>query len=145
MKVFIVTEGEYSDYHIVAVFTNEEEAKNFVAALSPDDEPLYETWETGIPEDGLYQKTFTTDLKFSDGSLVNRQEEAQQHPRDWSEGFATYSYPKLPNGQYDHTTVFDVCRGCSVISAEHADKVASEQRQAMLREGYQGFDSKRLR
>lgn len=29
-KVYIVSQGEYSDYHIVKVFANKEDAENFV-------------------------------------------------------------------------------------------------------------------
>lgn len=32
-KVYVVTSGEYSDYHIVAVFTNEEQAEKYADSL----------------------------------------------------------------------------------------------------------------
>lgn len=37
MKVYIVTEGSYSDYHICAVFLSEEEAKIYCAAMHDAD------------------------------------------------------------------------------------------------------------
>lgn len=36
MKVYIVTQGSYSDYHIEAVFTDEEQAKFYCATHSDD-------------------------------------------------------------------------------------------------------------
>ena len=47
MKVFICTSGEYSEYHIDAVFTDEKQAKLFCAAHSDDFySPIIEEWET---------------------------------------------------------------------------------------------------
>jgi hypothetical protein len=37
-KVYIVTEGEYSDYHIIAVFATREEAEKLVKFLNTDAE-----------------------------------------------------------------------------------------------------------
>jgi len=47
MKVYIVTSGDYSDYHIEAVFTNEEQA-NLYCALHAGrwDSPSVEEYET---------------------------------------------------------------------------------------------------
>ena len=44
MKVYIVTEGSYSDYHIEAVFTDEEQAKYYCATHS--DECEIEEYDT---------------------------------------------------------------------------------------------------
>lgn len=47
MKVYICTSGEYSDYHIDAVFTDEEQAKLYCATHSCEcDPPGIEEWES---------------------------------------------------------------------------------------------------
>lgn len=49
MKVYIVTAGDYSDYHIVAVFANQKKAELYCATHNKGDvyEPYYvEEWET---------------------------------------------------------------------------------------------------
>jgi hypothetical protein len=46
MKIYIVTSGSYSDYHIDAVFTDEEQAKLYCAVHDNDyDTPGIEEWE----------------------------------------------------------------------------------------------------
>lgn len=49
MKIYIVTAGEYSDYHICKVFTDKEKAEKYVALqneLNPHDEGWLTEWET---------------------------------------------------------------------------------------------------
>ena len=53
-KVYVVTQGEYSDYHIAAVFTNKDDAVHFCAAYNDKevkewyDDPLeIEEYEVG--------------------------------------------------------------------------------------------------
>ena len=47
MKIYIVTQGEYSDYGICAVFTDEEQAKLYCAVHHSDYEPpQIEEWES---------------------------------------------------------------------------------------------------
>ena len=46
MKVYIVTQGEYSDYHIEAVFTDKEQAKLYCAVHKPTYDPCeISEWE----------------------------------------------------------------------------------------------------
>lgn len=47
MKLFIITSGEYSDYHIDAVFTDEQQAKLYCAIHLDDcNPPGIEEWES---------------------------------------------------------------------------------------------------
>ena len=52
--VYVITAGEYSDYHIMRVYDDEDEAERFVAAwngLNPGygNEASIEDWEVGVP------------------------------------------------------------------------------------------------
>jgi hypothetical protein len=50
MKVWIVTRGEYSDYHIEAVFSTEERADNFARLISSRyEEASAEEWDLDEP------------------------------------------------------------------------------------------------
>ena len=44
MKVYIVTDGSYSDYRIKRVFTNEKEAKKYQSLCDYDNIEIYETF-----------------------------------------------------------------------------------------------------
>lgn len=45
MTVYIVTQGEYSDYQIVGVYDDEDLAKAFAATLNERDDARVEPWE----------------------------------------------------------------------------------------------------
>ncbi len=53
MTVYVVTDGEYSDYHIEAVFTNKEQAEIYAAIYGYNVEE-YETDEIKIDPQELY-------------------------------------------------------------------------------------------
>lgn len=44
MKLYVVTAGEYSDYHICAIFTNKEKAEKYVAIENELNYPYGECW-----------------------------------------------------------------------------------------------------
>jgi hypothetical protein len=47
MKIYIVTAGEYSDYHIVRVFLDKEKAERYISLCGNHyDEPVIEEYET---------------------------------------------------------------------------------------------------
>lgn len=54
-KVWIVTEGSYSDYHIVAVFSSEEKAKEYVETYGEEDSyslgDVIEEWDVDVVDD----------------------------------------------------------------------------------------------
>lgn len=66
MIVYVVESGEYSDYHIDAIFESEQMAKDFVAAGGGDD---YTPWElnTWKPEQGKWEFHFSPET----GSIVS--------------------------------------------------------------------------
>lgn len=84
MKVYIVTSGIYSDYHICAVFDNKESAELYCAVHERDldepsveeydteevkleaNSPVYETWEIEVDRNG---NIVSTEKRFSMNKL----------------------------------------------------------------------------
>ena len=48
MKVYIVTSGFYSDWHIDAVCDDEEKARKICSLIDADDEPYVGVWDTDM-------------------------------------------------------------------------------------------------
>ncbi len=128
-KIFIVTDGAYSGYHIVGVFSSREKAEEFApAAVADIGYATIEEWELDVmPDEGYLQQIFTTRLD-PGGNVIYESDplspETEQRPRDWSESYVWKDSPPY-SGQV---------RGRSVISQEHARKIAVDARQAFLRE-----------
>ena len=61
MKIYIVTAGEYSDYHICEVFLERSEAEKYVAVRVTDD--YYHEDEIYIEEHDTYEGNIETDDK----------------------------------------------------------------------------------
>jgi hypothetical protein len=116
--VYIVTKGDYSDYRIVAVFKSRKEAEDFIGE---DTEPNIEEWTCGEPKEGPNRKVWHVKMDLLSGNFLEKTYTYfTQKPRDWSEGYVNCSY------NYHYAT------GASVISEEHAMKVAIEARQKWL-------------
>lgn len=126
-KIFIVTEGAYSDYHIVGVFSSREKAEECSpAAVAGIAHCWIEEWELdAMPDEGYMQQLFTTTLDVAGNIIYESGSNTELKPRDWSE---SYVWPK------DSPLYAGQVRGDSVISQEHARKIAAEARQAFLRE-----------
>jgi len=142
-SVWVVTQGQYSDYRIVAVFETEAEAKQFTNGFEgADGEHInLDEWSLGPPKEGeFFQVTYGAHIAMSDGHLlayrnlhgmiIEIEECIQMHPRDWSEGKAGVTFWCHENGK--HVSI-DAAGGRSVVSSDHALKVAVEARQAELR------------
>lgn len=123
-KVFVVTQGEYSAYHIVGIFTSREKAlESCPAAASGTDARLEEFELDRIPKDeeGFLQDVFYVCLG-PNGDLTHSMSEAEWLPANYC--------------KVDHTDkdgVFEIYAH-SVVSEEHALKLAAEHRQALLRQ-----------
>jgi hypothetical protein len=122
-KLFVVTSGCYSDYHIVAIFSSREKAEEFAPAASVrgSDAAIEEFIldETGGVS---LQMIYETHVDIDTGESYVGSPGPEERPVGWS-----------------GSTVFDnqfqrIARGSSAISQEHANKVAVECRQAWLRE-----------
>ena len=128
VKVWIVTEGNYSDYHIVRVFSSKEKAEEFLPALRPHHSPYcedawtLEEFEIDAPVKTFVQFVYRRILDLKSGNSpdgLGANGAYNEKPRDWSSG-------QWYRGWMD-------VKGYSVVSQEHADKVAAETRQAALR------------
>lgn len=141
MKVYIVSRGEYSDYQIIAVFLSEGDAKAFVGDAQAADQSIdIEEWDVGIPPGGPMQETFRFAVDIETGNQLTTVSQTgfspdrpqyEQHPKHWSEASVSHYYPL---GAKPGDPCRDMIVGASVVSREHALKVATEGRQAWLRE-----------
>lgn len=61
-KVYIVTDGDYSDYHIVAVFSTEEKAKEYIQTTGKGDD--YVEFEVDVPY-GRKDRVWRIDMSIS--------------------------------------------------------------------------------
>lgn len=118
--IYIVTEGEYSDYGIRGVFSTQAKAQAYVDGNGGDIE------EWGLDEfAGWIKRThFRAKIRLSDGAILqewNYQATADPHKR--SEDVQQWK------GRDD----MQMC-ATSLVSAEHARKLAVEARQNWLRE-----------
>ena len=116
--VYVITDGEYSDYHIVAIFSNKDAAEALIAKIG----------EGGIEEWDLDE--FTPDfLKNHDRWFIRMKKDG------------TAIEAKKENNSYGITTReigFDVNNDiyCSIWakSKEHAIKIAGEKRAQIIAE-----------
>lgn len=127
-KVYIVTSGSYSDYHINCVFRTWEEAEAWVAVRwNPGDYNIGE-WGFDTPNPGgLVGFRVVMDLDSGDVSWGCEDEH---------EGPAYYEARYLPPSEYctfgKQTPSFEVEVMCLARDKEHAVKIASECRRIVL-------------
>lgn len=124
-EVFIVTEGEYSDYGIVAVFLTREEAEDFLYSAHKRVANI-ETWKIGLPKDGsMYRTVYNVflDLVTGDELTAHRHESIELRPENWS-----YVWRNRSDKPYVGAR--------SLVSFDHALKLAAEGRQRVLRDDW---------
>lgn len=127
-NVFVVTQGEYSSYHIVAVFSSKEKAEAFALASTDKDSCVdIEKYELdATDEDGFLQPVFWACVEVKTGSLLHSyQLDAKIKPLRWAQMDAE----AIPRGGQGILTV----AAHSCISQDHANKLALEARQVYLR------------
>ncbi len=118
MKIFVVTEGDYSSYQILGVFSSIEKAREICPAADVDRIEEYEL--DSLDDDERFLETFTAWIDAKTGDLTEQSSRAELHPPNWS-----------------HVDIYNqdsVIVAESVISAAHALKLAIEHRQALLRQ-----------
>ena len=134
MKVYVVTSGQYSDYGIEAMFSTPEKAQAFIAKQDFNEDRGREEWELDEWEHALKTECWETVIKLETGETRNRDTERigtwtrfVPNPR-WTETENTWW--NIP--RYDQPC--DAIRALSVVSQEHATKIAVEARQKWLRD-----------
>ena len=117
-RIYIVTWGDYSGYHIKAVFSTQEKASEFISANCPGEGEI-EDWP--VDEMAGWTKRTVYTCLIPDGKRWTFEVSADPNLR-------VPDPPKcgtLSKGQF---------QGFSFESDEHARKIAVEARQAYLRE-----------
>lgn len=116
MKVYLVFKGEYSDYTCMAVFDNKEQAEQYVKILEKEDYSCIEEHEVNEikPQNMEYRTVYEAVISKDDGSIYN------------------YIY-KNTLVDVSNRTKIENYNKCiivnSIVSKEHARKVAIEQYQ----------------
>lgn len=125
VTVFIIGHGEYSNYQVDGVFSSKEKVNEFLARHVRPESALdesYDVREVVLDEEleKFHLPFYQCNLRISDGAIEYEQDRSPDwHRPDYSEAF-----------KFSDTAVI----GYSVISADHARKVAAEFRQKLLRE-----------
>ena len=122
--------GSYSDYQILGVFTSREKALEFCPALesslADDKKPELEEWDADpVRPEEFIQEAWRVYLNLSDGSLNMESNDPETRIRD-------YSYSAVCPTVYSNND--QLVLGASVVSRDHALKLAVERRQEYLRE-----------
>ena len=124
MKIFAVSSGVYSDYHINAVFSTRELAQAYIAKRGDGLwDPNIEEWKVDEEADFIARPLYWAAVYLKTGDLV------PEHCRtstQWASPSArAYDEPRLV---YTNRIVAG-----SFVSQEHALKLAAEKRQEILR------------
>lgn len=121
--VYVLTSGEYSDYHISGVFSTKKKAERFILNNPTGSYDRYdiEEWELDERQDDTTKTIWCCVLSLKDGTISG----------EWSYELSCKDY-------YTEVKAFRLeVRGCSSVSREHAQKLAIEKRQETLRlEGF---------
>lgn len=141
MDIYIVTEGEYSDYSIRAVFTDKAKAEQYLQNIKlchPHEKSQIEEWSTEEHEE-IARKCWRSEIDLVTGEL----NEVQYHhdgdedgmyysyvmasPTDRVSYLQPMEYPLRYNGHISNYWA------ASLVSQEHANKLVIEARQEFLR------------
>ena len=122
-EIYLITAGEYSDYHIIAVFDNYRLAKNFVDSFKKDgyscDHPRIETWRLNPYKDQLDTKRkpfFVTIDKHGDTTRCEKD----------------VSYDGFGDNGISFTFDKKINVHCFAKDKQHAIKIANEKRTQIL-------------
>lgn len=128
-KVFVVTNGQYSNYRIVGVFSSRDKASELCpAAAGEETSAVIEEWELDqLDEKGFLQAVYWTEIGAKTGTIDSESTgiyspPAEFKPHRWSE-VRLYKLEGYPDKIYAH----------SVVSQEHARKLAIEAHQKYIR------------
>lgn len=122
---YLVTKGCYSDYTVVAVFLDEEEAESYRRDLEETGEDVndVETVPLGRPDDKVPTRCWYARIDCATGAI--------RPPRPYDR-----EYKMAPPGARSDTCVVQAwqpsIRRISYVSQDHANKLAVESRQRWL-------------
>ena len=120
-KIYIVTSGEYSDFHIDKVFSTKKLAHKFIG--NGGEQFSIETWDVDKKSEGKIRQIFEIWIRLDNGELFH---EGNSFLLDEDNKRACWTGITSQHAQ-----------GHSFVSSEHAHKLAVEARQKWLRERYE--------
>jgi hypothetical protein len=135
MTVYVVCSGEYSSYHIDAIFSDVRLAEEFRDKMANStsfehSSPEIEEWELDKEKDARTERTFRASINLETGALEEQTDvEVIKHDK-LSE--VTREYAGI-EGAYGHTE-WRRAIARSTKSQQHANKIVVELRQRWLRE-----------
>lgn len=129
-KIYIVTQGEYSDYRIVAVFLTRADAERYTGGGVGTEEygaPNIEEWEVGPPDPTKWwQRVYYHSLR-PNGDNYHVSMSWEEVRREYTKVTTAPDMDKWGKFPWQHCATAD-----STVSAEHAKKLAVEARQAWI-------------
>jgi hypothetical protein len=144
--VYVVTAGEYSDYEIRAMFSTKELAQAYIDKAQAlkrtdaewdignlywaDDSPSIQEWTLDSERDAENITEWHCGMLLDDGSVVEGPNQTQTFKSRSGNSFVSQFDVKVP--MYKDRPIVRVV---SYKSADHALKLAAEQRQKWLRMG----------
>ncbi len=122
VTVFVVTSGEYSDFHVDAIFSTQAQAEAFI---NKAEDFNIEPWALDEMANVLAQQTYQTAINCKTGDVLQDYTSAiiEIHPPRWAEGRIGV----------DWRSKAEMAVGRSTVSQKHALKIAFETRQKSLR------------
>lgn len=124
MKLYVVTSGSYSDYPINCIFSNKEKADTYASNIY---DGRVEEWN--LDEFAEYEPMMRYTSRISNDGTIQRcaPDKCMGMKNQRADNVIVYTSPdNRPSTYILHTS--------SYISQEHADKLAIEKRQEILRE-----------
>ena len=139
MKIWVITEGTYSDYHVVGLASTLKKA-SWISSKIDDTNPPF-CMEVDYLADIVRKLVYEVEIEVKSGKVSRLDED---HGTRRTLAIKPDIRATTMKGIYNYsttTTKFVQClRVLSYISYEHAEKVAVEYRQAHLRkEGFEPY------
>lgn len=128
-EIYIITVGEYSDYHIDACFLDKEKAERYLEQaklVNCYDGARLEVYILNEGQEKVVRKYWSSKIDVLTGKITENEETFYEWA-DQSERGEYTNFEKL--GTYIPTELYSN----SYISSEHANKLAIEARQNFLR------------
>lgn len=148
-KVYLVTSGSYSDYGVNAVFLDKAEAEQYAAELNKcagHDDADVDEWDVGRPQDGkVLRQCWEARIDAKTGAMPANEEFAPNFPgwmmaspnakvdREYDVAHEARCFMNPLSRSWGLPLQPCIVRRVSFVSQEHANKLAIEARQEILR------------